>query len=246
MLPLPALGFSRDEKIYAAGEPRYAALDVGTMRGVARAATVRSAGETRARARARLRHAICKHARGKGRRATRTDVSENPASCDHAPFSVDTVIRHHHVSVVRFLRRRGASYEDACDLAQEAYVRLLKYEGASDIASPPAMLFRIAGNVVADRLRAAARRAGRHVELDDDELESHEPSAERELSAEQQVTAIDRAIAELSPRCRSLFLLSRVEGLTYEQIAARVGVSVKAVEKHVSRALRACAEGAEL
>jgi RNA polymerase sigma-70 factor (ECF subfamily) len=163
-------------------------------------------------------------------------VSENSASCDHAPFSVDTVIRHYHASVVRYLRRRGASYEDACDLAQEAYLRLLRYEGAGHLVSPPAMLFRIAGNIAADHLRAAARHAGRHVELDDD-LESSEPSAERELSAEQRVTAIERAIADLSPRCRSIFLMSRVEGLTYEQVAERAAISVKAVEKHMCTAL---------
>jgi RNA polymerase sigma-70 factor (ECF subfamily) len=163
-------------------------------------------------------------------------VSANSAS-DNAPFSVDTVIRHHHAAVVRYLRRRGASYEDACDLAQEAYMRLLRYEGASDVVSPPAMLFRIAGNIAADHLRAAARQAGRQVELGEDDLESSEPSAERELSAEQHVTAIEGAIAELSPRCRSIFLMSRVDGLTYEQVAVRVGISVKAVEKHVSTAL---------
>jgi RNA polymerase sigma factor (sigma-70 family) len=172
-------------------------------------------------------------------------MNESSAGWDHASFSVDAVIRHHHASVLRYLRRRGASYEDACDLAQEAYVRLLKYEGASDIESPPAMLFRIAGNVAADHLRAIARHGGRQVELCDDDLESHEPSVERELSAEQHVTAIGNAIAALSPRCREVFLLSRVEGLTYEQIAAQLGVSIKAVEKHVSRALRTCTEHAE-
>jgi RNA polymerase sigma-70 factor (ECF subfamily) len=75
----------------------------------------------------------------------------------------------------------------------------------------------------------------------DDQLPSDQPSVEREIAAEQSVNAVDRAIAGLSPRCRTIFALSRVEGLTYEQIAARAGVSVKAVEKHVGRALRACA-----
>lgn len=159
----------------------------------------------------------------------------------HELFSIAAIVRVHHPSVVRFLRRRGASAEDARDLAQETYVRLLKYEGSSGIESPPAMLFRVAGNVAADHLRAAAqRRAVRHLHVDD-QLPSDQPSVEREIAAEQSVNAVDRAIAGLSPRCRTIFALSRVEGLTYEQIAARAGVSVKAVEKHVGRALRACA-----
>src|SRR5688572_23965641 len=59
---------------------------------------------------------------------TRDDLTEKVSSSGDGGLSVDTVIRDHHASVVRFLRRRGASYEDARDLAQEAYVRLLKYE----------------------------------------------------------------------------------------------------------------------
>ena len=173
-------------------------------------------------------------------------MNDSSASAGRAPLSVDTVIREHHEAVVRFLRRRGASYEDARDLAQEAYVRLLKYEGAAGIDSPPAMLFRIAGNVATDHLRAAARCIVRYIEIDDDDLESGEPSAERELTAEQHLLAIASAISQLSPRCRSVFLLSRVEALTYEQIAARIGISVKAVEKHVSRALRVCAQQVEV
>jgi RNA polymerase sigma factor (sigma-70 family) len=173
-------------------------------------------------------------------------MNDSSASAGRAPLSVDTVIRDHHDAVVRFLRRRGASYEDARDLAQEAYVRLLKYEGDAGIDSPPAMLFRIAGNVAADHLRAAARCVVTYTVIDDDDLESGEPSVERELTAEQHLLAITGAIAQLSPRCRSVFLLSRVEALTYEQIAARVGISVKAVEKHVSRALRVCARHVEV
>ena len=159
------------------------------------------------------------------------------------PLSTAAVVSRHHHAVLRFLRRRGATVEDARDLAQDAYVRFLKYEGATTIESPSAMLFRIAGNVAADHGRAAALRrrscsfaAGAH----DAELQSEQPSAERELAAEQIVTAVRCAIAALSTPCRTVFLLSRIDGLTYSEIASRCGISVKTVEKHVSRALRVC------
>ena len=131
-------------------------------------------------------------------------------------------------------------------MAQDAYVRFLKYEGATTIESPSAMLFRIAGNVATDHGRTAALR-GRARSLDGDsfdaELASEAPSAERELAAEQTVTIVRMVIAALSPQCRTVFLLSRVDGLTYSEIATQCGISVKTVEKHVSRALRACAAG---
>ncbi|HJR68561.1 MAG TPA: RNA polymerase sigma factor [Gammaproteobacteria bacterium] len=163
--------------------------------------------------------------------------------CRRAPLSTGDVVRSHHRSVLRFLRRRGATPDDALDMAQDTYLRLLKYEGATTIESPPAMLFRIAGNVAADHGRAAVlRRRVRSFEGDAyDTVASSQPSAERELAAEQVATAVDLAIAALPPQCRAVFLLSRIEGLTYPEIAAERGISVKTVEKHVSHALRVCA-----
>lgn len=169
------------------------------------------------------------------------DENDNP----RAPLSTASVIRAQHQAILRFLRRRGATPEDALDMAQDAYVRFLKYEGATTIGSPAAMLFRIAYNVAADHGRAAAlRRRVRSFEADayDCEIASEHPSAERELFAQQIVTAVRLAIARLSPQCRNVFLLSRLEGLTYTEIAARCRISVKTVEKHVSHALRICAE----
>jgi RNA polymerase sigma-70 factor (ECF subfamily) len=184
---------------------------------------------------------------GKKREAFVCDNDENEKR--KAPLSAAAVIRSHHQSILRFLRRRGATSEDALDMAQDAYVRFLRYEGATTIESPSAMLFRIAGNVAADHGRTAAhRRQLRSFDADgfDTELASDEPSAERELAAEQIVSIVRMAIAALSPQCRTVFLLSRLDGLTYCEIAARCGISVKTVEKHVSRALRACTVARDL
>jgi RNA polymerase sigma-70 factor (ECF subfamily) len=171
-------------------------------------------------------------------------VNERPKSTDRAPLSTAAVVQTHHQAVLRFLRRRGAAPQDALDIAQETYVRFLRYEGTTCIESPAAMLFHIAGNVAADHGRAAAlRRRVRSFEGDayDTEIESEHPSAERELAAEQIVTVLHLAIAALSPQCRNVFLLSRLDGLTYCEIASQCGISVKTVEKHVSHALRVCA-----
>jgi RNA polymerase sigma-70 factor (ECF subfamily) len=170
-------------------------------------------------------------------------MSENPQQNGQAPLSTAAVVRSHHQAVLRLLRRRGATPEDALDIAQEAYVRLFRYEGATGIGSPAAMLFRIACNLATDHGRAAAqRRRVRSFETDDVEIASEQPSAERELAGEQSVAALRCAIAALPPQCRLVFLLSRLDGLTYAQIATRRRISVKTVEKHVSHALRVCAE----
>jgi RNA polymerase sigma factor (sigma-70 family) len=184
-----------------------------------------------------VRHAVCSCNAGK-REAFVSNIDNSESA--RAPLSAAAVIRNHHQSILRFLRRRGATSEDALDMAQDAYLRFLKYDGATTIDSPSAMLFRIAGNVAADHARAAAqRRQVRSFDADgfETELESEEPSPERELAAQQVVTIVRMAIAALSPQCRTVFLLSRVDGLTYCEIAAHCGISVKTVEKHVSHAL---------
>jgi len=72
------------------------------------------------------------------------------------------------------------------------------------------------------------------------ELASDQPTADREIAAEQDLELLYDAIEHLPPKCRNVFLLSRVQRLTYPQIAAHCSISVKMVEKHISHALAIC------
>jgi RNA polymerase sigma-70 factor (ECF subfamily) len=63
---------------------------------------------------------------------------------------------------------------------------------------------------------------------------------ERELSAEQDLALLYDVIEGLPPKCRQVFLLSRVKLMTYPEIAKHCGISVKMVEKHISHALAVC------
>lgn len=174
------------------------------------------------------------------------------ALTDHAPLSVrrrasplriQEIIRNHHGALIKFLRRRLSIAEDAEDVAQETYIRMMRYDGSSELNSPTAMLFRIAVNVANDHGRAAlARHAKHHSKLDDVELTSEMPSAEREVLASQTLDLLLDTIERLPPKCKQVFLLSRASDMTYPEIAAHCGISVKMVEKHISRAIAACLE----
>jgi RNA polymerase sigma-70 factor (ECF subfamily) len=105
------------------------------------------------------------------------------------------------------------------------------------------MLFRIAVNVANDHGRAAvARHRKRHAQIEDVELTSELPSAEREVLASQTLDLLLETIDQLPPKCKQVFLLSRASDMTYPEIAAHCGISVKMVEKHISRAIAACLE----
>ena len=154
---------------------------------------------------------------------------------------IQEIIRRHHDTLIKFLRRRLSVADDADDVAQETYIRMMKYEGSSEIRSPSAMLFRIAVNVANDHGRAAqARCASSHTDIANVELASEQPSAERVVLAGQNLELLFEVIESLPPKCKQVFLLSRAGGMTYPEIARHCGISVKMVEKQISRAIAAC------
>jgi RNA polymerase sigma-70 factor (ECF subfamily) len=158
------------------------------------------------------------------------------------PLSVRDLIRRHHASLMHVLRRRMRVPEDANDVAQEAYIRMMQYDGSCEVRFPTSLLFRIAINVAKDQRRADdVRHVGQQCDIDDLQLDSGRADPEREVSAAQDLDSLYEVIEALSPKCRRAFLLSRVQGLTYAQIAEECGISVKMVEKHISNALARCA-----
>lgn len=143
--------------------------------------------------------------------------------------------------VIAHLCRCGATREDAQDIVQESMVRLMRYKAQPEDALR-ALFYRIALNLLRDGMRTS-RRAPPMAALDsciDSEWAiSGEPSPFEMATVEQEVAQVGRAVDALPPRCREIYLLTRIEGLTYPEVAARCGVSVKAVEKQVTKALTA-------
>ncbi len=139
-----------------------------------------------------------------------------------------------------FLRKRLDSQEDADDALQETYLRLIRYHGRASVESPVLLLYHVAENVVCDTLRRAQTHClDAHASLEqvEHQLPADQLSPERILLADQQLQQVMAALGRLSPRCRQVFLLSRLHGMNYPQIAQRCGISVKMVEKHISHAL---------
>jgi RNA polymerase sigma-70 factor (ECF subfamily) len=166
-----------------------------------------------------------------------------PTDGSGEPLSIQEIISRHHSALLSFLRLRLRVSHDADDVAQESYIRMMQYEGSREIRSPSSMLFRIAINVANDLGRSElARRAPHQCTLDAVQLVSDWPSAEREIGACQDLELLRAAIAQLSPKCQNVFLLSRAHMMTYTEIANHCGISLKMVEKHISRALAVCAK----
>jgi RNA polymerase sigma-70 factor (ECF subfamily) len=144
------------------------------------------------------------------------------------------------VHSTRLLRRfaRGAAGEEAPDLLQEAFHRLVRLgaERFGSVARAEAYLNRIASNLLRDRAKAARRHAtARHEPLDEEALQGYD---QQELLEQRDLLRrLDRAMLRLKPRTREIFMAHRLDGLTYAEIASRTGLSVKGVEKHMCKAI---------
>ncbi|TBV74463.1 sigma-70 family RNA polymerase sigma factor [Pseudoxanthomonas winnipegensis] len=170
-------------------------------------------------------------------------VEEEDTVCalDEVPLDVDALVRTSHVSLIQFLRSRLRCPEDAHDVVQETYIRMLQYNGSTALRSPTSMLFRIAINVANDLKRSErVRHVSHQCNIDDFELTAQTPSSEQHVQAKQELSIVRQTIEELPLKCRTVFLLSRARGMTYPEIARHCGISVKMVEKHISHALAVC------
>ncbi len=146
-------------------------------------------------------------------------------------------------ALIRFLVARGSSQDDASDLIQDLYLKLDRVPIAS-ITEPRAYLYRMAENLRLDRVRSSLRRSRRDeewtglqsgIELDRDQ----QPLADEALIARERLSAATRVLDALPVRTSEAFRRFRIEGETQKDIAADLGISVSAVEKHLQRAYRA-------
>lgn len=156
-------------------------------------------------------------------------------------LSVEQAFRRYHGGLMNFLRQRLRSEEDAADVAQETYTRLVQsYHDELDPQTASTLIFRIAINAANDlSRRRKTHHAVDHCSAELVPLTSEEPSQERRVHAQQQLELLYAAIESLPPRCRQVFLLNRVDRMTYGQIASHCGISVSMVEKHITKALAA-------
>lgn len=169
-----------------------------------------------------------------------------PAGCRCRECTEDVLeraFRLHKHALHRLLRRRLGNEEDAADVVQESYLRLLRYRHERDPGAIRALLYRIAINLVRMRAREQRRRGGVPVPLDVDWLDSGAPSQEQLLIDRQRLELLMAVIERLPQKCHQVFVLSRFQGMSYPQIAQRCGISVKMVEKHITKALLLCRAG---
>jgi RNA polymerase sigma-70 factor (ECF subfamily) len=135
--------------------------------------------------------------------------------------------------LVRYLRRRVADADQAEDIAQEAFVRLLDHRPRD----PAAWLFSVATNLATDEARLARGRARRLSVIRAAAALERDPGPEERMVAADDAERVRRALMALSVRDRTLLVLHH-HGWRYREIAARVGVAPSSVGSLLTRAER--------
>lgn len=140
------------------------------------------------------------------------------------------------------LKRRLGSEDLADEALQDTWLRLAGADDVGVVQSPDNYLFRIALNVAADRRQAESRRLSQAEAYAVLHMADHALDPEWIAAARAEFVALERALQDLPPRRRAIFLLARVEEVAHEDIARCFGISPRMVEKELRRALDYCSK----
>ncbi|SNS35119.1 RNA polymerase sigma-70 factor, ECF subfamily [Sphingomonas laterariae] len=148
--------------------------------------------------------------------------------------------------LVRRIARATRDPDRAEDHLHAAYVRLAEYRSRSTVANPAGFLVRAAANIAVDDSRRRWVRGEYGPQPGDiAEFADNGPLQLEMLQLRQRLERVRLGLDELSPRTRQIFLMHRIEGLKYREIAEQLGITMSAVEKHIAKAALFLAEWTE-
>ncbi|WP_332764566.1 RNA polymerase sigma factor [Phenylobacterium sp.] len=170
-------------------------------------------------------------------------MSPPPGLADHVAHQrIDSLYRETYPTLLRFLSGRLSNAEDAKDVANETFVRLLRDDEGRPERLTAAMVFTIAGNIAIDILRQRTRRGDTH--LADlpagEDLAADQPSPEATCAARFELQRTLTWLDDLPPKCRYAFVQHRVWAADYAAIAAELSLTESMIRKYVLRAQRHC------
>ena len=165
------------------------------------------------------------------------DGGSPPSEISKSDISLEMLYREESPRLLRSLARKTGR-DEARDLVQEMFCRMARLGagGGLRLERPQAYLSRMAANLLRDEGRRASRHmTGNHVPVDDSLAAGVDQ--QRLLESRDMLTRVEAAMLKLRPRTREIFMAHRIDGLSYAEIAERMGITVKGVEKQMSKAI---------
>jgi RNA polymerase sigma factor (sigma-70 family) len=152
---------------------------------------------------------------------------------------LDDLARRYYAPLSSYFRKRTRNSTEAQDLVQQVFLRLAQYRNLSDLQNRDAYIFQTAANTLKDHYRRQTVRerttpAGHPAFFDPPDSDF---PPDRVLQGREAVGLLVTALRELPERTRDVLMLRCYEGLKNAEIARLQGISVRAVEKHMAKAL---------
>lgn len=147
----------------------------------------------------------------------------------------------HRARLEAFARRRGAAPQDAPDLVQDAFLRLLAAGSTGSATEDTRLLYAILRNAALDRRKSATRRAAAAARIAPEQVPQGEADPEVSFGSRQALDRLLIALRQLPATTQEVMILRRVEGLPMAEIARRLDIPLSTAEKHLLRAIRHCA-----
>lgn len=168
-------------------------------------------------------------------RAPAGSAGSGPPVC--GAQEIEALYRQEATGLARIIARRTNDPDQARDIVHEAFLRIAHVSRQSTLLDrPQAYLRRIVANLLKDRHRVEGRRSSSlHVVADEAVMPSVDPH--KQLESRDMLRRVEAAMLRLPDKTRQIFFAHRIEGLSYAEIAERTGLTVKGVEKQMSKAL---------
>jgi RNA polymerase sigma-19 factor, ECF subfamily len=153
--------------------------------------------------------------------------------------SVAHLYADHHGWLKGWLRKKVGNSFDAADVAHDTFVSVIRAGNAHEVREPRSFLATIASRLLAGRYRRRLLEEA-YLEALACLSENLVPSPEEQALTMEALQQVDQVLSELPIRAREAFLLLHIEGLSYAEIAARLGVSTSSVKQYLMRANKQC------
>jgi RNA polymerase sigma factor (sigma-70 family) len=154
---------------------------------------------------------------------------------------IERLFAEHAGSLRAFFQRRTRHSPDAADLAQEVYLRMLRIPDISAIQNVEAYLYTVASNLVREQGSASRKLGG--ADIDDPLIQlqiADLPAFGAHIDSERSVARLREVLRQLPPKCQAAVELQYWHGLSYAEIALRLGISTHMVKKYLGQALVHC------
>src|SRR6267378_4611854 len=186
----------------------------------------------------KIPHSTCESCRAApDRRSVHpTDNTAMPTTTESRTETFTKLFSESRQALHRYIQRFVGSSETAKEIVQEAFLRT--YRQRESVTTLRAFLFSTARNLAANEYRH--RRTTERDALGnfgDSWVKTERESLEAELLRDERNQLIQEAIDRLPPQCRAAFTLRVFHECSYKEVADRLGISAKTVEKHIARGL---------